>query len=109
MLRRWICLLSQQAASLAFAAVCLLPGLKLRIGNAFLRFMGSLTLEFYLIHGLYVELFDHSFDGGVRSPFPIRNVALYTAVVFILSVPSALLLKKLLQPVRRVKKPFPSA
>ena len=95
--RRWVCLASEMAASFVFALALLLPGFKLRIGNRFLAFMGSMTLEFYLIHGLFVELFDHTFDGGVKSPWPIRNVALYVLVVFACSVPSAFILKKCLK------------
>ena len=57
--------------------------------------MSKITLEFYLIHGLYVELCAYNFDGGVKSPFRIHNLLLYVVVVFALGVPSALLLKKL--------------
>jgi len=92
-LRRRICLLSQILVAFDFVFVSLMIGLKVRIGNRFLKFMGGLTLEFYLIHGLFVELCDHEFDGGVPSPFPIGNVALYCIVVFALAIPSALLIK----------------
>ncbi len=94
-LRRRITLLTQVLVTVDFVFSCLLLGMKVKIGNRFLKFMGTITLEFYLIHGLFVELCDHTFDGGVRSPFPIRNVFLYVLVVFVLGVPSAVLLKKL--------------
>ena len=94
-MRRRLTLISQMLVSTDFVLVCLLPGMKVKIGNKFLKFMGTITLEFYLIHGLFVELCDHTFDGGVPSPFTIKNVFLYVLVVFALGVPSAVLLKKL--------------
>lgn len=92
--RRRMTLLSEMLVCIDFVFVCLLPGMKIKIGNKFLRFMGTITLEFYLIHGLFVELCDHTFAGGVPSPFPIKNVFLYVIVVFVCGVPSAILLKK---------------
>lgn len=94
-LRRRLTLLSQVFVTCDFVFAALLLGMKVKIGNKFLKFMGTITLEFYLIHGLFVELCDHTFDGGVPSPFPIRNVFLYVVVVFALGVPSAIALKKL--------------
>ncbi|WP_022763218.1 acyltransferase family protein [Butyrivibrio sp. AD3002] len=94
-LRRRITLLTQVLVTLDFVFAAILLGMKVKIGNKFLKFMGTITLEFYLIHGLFVELCDHTFDGGVKSPFPIKNVFLYVLVVFALGVPSAILLKKL--------------
>ena len=93
-LRRRLTLLSQVFVTMDFVFAALLLGMKVKIGNRFLKFMGTITLEFYLIHGLFVELCDHTFDGGVKSPFPIKNVFLYVLVVFALGVPSAILLKK---------------
>ena len=95
--RRRMTLLSQVFVTVDFVFAALLLGMKVKIGNKFLKFMGTITLEFYLIHGLFVELCDHTFDGGVKSPFPIKNVFLYVLVVFALGVPSAILLKKLHQ------------
>ena len=94
-LRRRITLLSQAIVTIDFVLAAILLGMKVKIGNKFLKFMGTITLEFYLIHGLFVELCDHTFDGGVKSPFPIKNVFLYVIVVYVLGVASALLLKKL--------------
>ncbi|MCR5342321.1 MAG: acyltransferase [Butyrivibrio sp.] len=94
-LRRRMTLLSQVFVTMDFVFASLLLGMKVKIGNRFLKFMGTITLEFYLIHGLFVELCDHTFDGGVKSPFPIKNVFLYVLVVFALGIPSAILLKKL--------------
>ena len=92
MLRRCICLIGEILFSSAVVFTAFLIGMKLKIGNPFLRFMGKITLEFYLIHGLYAELFCYAFDGSLKS-FYIRNNALYVLVVFALSIPSALILK----------------
>ena len=56
--------------------------------------MGSLTLEFYLIHGLYVDLFGFNFANATHSLYFIKNVALHTAIVFVLGLLSAVLLQK---------------
>ncbi len=94
-LRRRISLLGEMLVTTDFVFACLLLGMKVKIGNKFLKFMGTITLEFYLIHGLFVELFGWQFDGGVNSPHHIKYVIVYVLVVFALGVPSAILLKKL--------------
>ena len=58
---RWICLFSQILASCAFVFFMFMLTMKVAIGNKILKFMGGITLEFYLIHGLYVDLFGYSF------------------------------------------------
>ena len=93
-LRRWVCLISQMLASSAFVFFVFIAGMKIHIGNKFLAFMGSLTLEFYLIHGLYIELFGFNFIDTVKSLYYIKNVALFTLVVFVLGLGSAVLLQK---------------
>ena len=93
--RRWICLLTQMGTACAFVCLVFLLNLKIHIGNKVLKFMGALTLEFYLIHGLFVELFGFNFLDIGASIYYIRNVALYLLVVIVLSVPAAVLLKKL--------------
>lgn len=93
-LRRRVCMASQNFLTTYFVLCVILICMKVKFGNRFLKFMGTITLEFYLIHGLFVELCDHTFDGGVPSPFHIKNLLLYSVVVFALGVPSAILLKK---------------
>ena len=93
-LRRWACLISQILASCSFVFFIFIAGMKLKIGNRFLSFMGSLTLEFYLIHGLYVDLFGFNFANATHSLYFIKNVALHTAIVFVLGLLSAVLLQK---------------
>ncbi|MBQ9302826.1 acyltransferase family protein [Butyrivibrio sp.] len=93
--RRRVSLLSQVFLTTEFVFTVLLVNMKVAFGNKFLKFMGTITLEFYLIHGLYVELFGWQFDGGVPSPYHIKYVLVYVLVVFALGVPSAMLLKRL--------------
>lgn len=102
LLRRFMCVLSQNGAALMFVVFMVLLGLKVKIGNGVLRFMGAITLEFYLVHGLFVELFGFDFLEVVPSLAFIKNVALYTLVVAACSLPVTLLVRKLLHP----KQPF---
>ncbi len=92
---REITVLAQSVLCTWFVMCLLLLGMKFKIGNKFLDFMGKITLEFYLIHGLYVELFGWQFDGGVKSPHHIKYVIVYVLVVFALGLPSAIILKNL--------------
>lgn len=100
-LRRWACLFSQILASCAFVFFVFMMGLKVKIGNKVLNFMGTITLEFYLIHGIYVELFGYSFIDLAPSLYYIKNVALFVLVIVVLSLPSAVLLQKFHQLVLR--------
>lgn len=61
-----------------------------------LAFFGSFTLEMYLIHGLYVQIFGHHFLNDTNAPILyIKNIVLYVIVVFALSTASAFILKKI--------------
>lgn len=75
-LRRWACLTSEVLASSSFVFFVFLVGMKIRFGNRFLQFMGGITLEFYLIHGLFVELFGYNFAARRRG----RSYALTLAI-----------------------------
>ena len=92
--RRWLCLISQVLASCAFVFWVFLLFLKLKIGNRFLYFMGTITMEFYLIHGLFLEPFAYDFAGVAPSLYHLRNVPLLVLIVFLPSIPAALLLQK---------------
>jgi len=100
-LRRWGCLVTQVIASCGFVFAVFLIGMKLEIGNKALTWLGSVTLEFYLIHGLFVDLFGFQFEDSLKPLFYIRNAALYLVVVVALTIPSTLLLKKLKEMVFR--------
>ncbi|MCR5250426.1 MAG: acyltransferase [Lachnospiraceae bacterium] len=90
--RRLICLLFEILVSSATVFWAFLLSMKLRIGNPFLKLMSRITLHFYLIHGLFSELFCFAFDGKLKS-FYIKNSLLYVGLVFVLGLASALLLK----------------
>ena len=92
--RRVICLISEILVSSSVVFTAYVTGLKLRIGNRFLAFMGAITLQFYLIHGLFVEMFCFAFEGKYKSLYYIKNPALFVLVVFALGLPSAVILKK---------------
>ncbi len=95
-LRRIICLSAEMFKSSSVVFVAFLMGLKIRIGNPFLKLMGKITLEFYLIHGLFVEIFCHSLNSKVGTLFYIRNSALFVLVVFALGLPCAIAISKLM-------------
>lgn len=90
---RWFHIIMQMLAAASFVFSILLACMKVQIGNRFLTFMGSITLEFYLIHGLFVQMFGYCFiEEEMGSIFYIRNVALMTFVVFVSSFVSAIIL-----------------
>lgn len=93
-LYRWICLVTEMLSSWFFVLSMLLLGLKISIGNKFMDFFGKITLEFYLVHGLIVEFFSYRFCDILQPIVRIKNGALMIIVVTVLSVPLALLLKK---------------
>ena len=64
-----------------------LVSLKIRLGNKLLALAGSVTLELYLMHGMFVELFGFNFKDTAPSLYYIKNVPLYILVVFACSIP----------------------
>lgn len=94
-LYRWICLIGDMATSTLFSFMILLVGMKLRIGNRLLGFMGTITFEFYIIHGLVIEFFSYRFCDIVMPIVRITNIALMVVVVFVTSIPLALGMKKI--------------
>lgn len=94
-LYRWICLLGDMLYTTLFGFFILLLGMKIRIGNRFLGFMGTITFEFYIIHGLVLEFFSYKFCDVVAPIVRITNVALLIVVVFVLSIPLSLGMKKI--------------
>lgn len=92
---RWICLFTEAMACASFVFSVIILNLKMRIGNPLLGFMGKITLEFYLIHGLFLEFFAFKFCDIVPSITRIKNVPLLIVVVFVPAVIAALALQKL--------------
>lgn len=94
-LRRWICLILQTNAAMMFVITVLLISMKLRLNNIVLKFMGTITLEFYLIHGLFIEFFGYSFMDMGPSVHYIKNVFFFTLVVAACSLVSAIIISRL--------------
>lgn len=95
MLRRWPCLVTEILACMTFVFFMFFLGMKIKFGNRFINFMGTITLEFYLIHGLFLEPFAHTFADATPPIYQVRNVPLLILIVFIPALPSAVLLQKL--------------
>lgn len=96
-LRRWGCLFSQMLTSSSFVFFVFLAMMKIKIGNKALQFFGGITLELYLIHGIFVELFGYNFLDVTESLHYIKNVPLYVLVVVVCAIPATLLFKQLLK------------
>ncbi len=84
----------QMLAAGFFVLCVMMTGLKVQIGNKVLSFLGGFTLEIYLIHGLFVQLFGYCFASeGIKPLYYIKNVAFYVLVVVLLTIPSACAVK----------------
>ena len=71
----------QWLVALDYTAFCFLLLMKVKLNNGALRFLGRISLSYYLMHGLFVELFGFNFMDISGSLFYIRNVALNILVV----------------------------
>ena len=87
---RWISFGGQAVSGVSFTIVVMMLGMKIRIGNFLLDILGKMTLETYLVHGLFVQLFGYSFVVNTVEPLIyIKNVSLYVLVVMVCSLPLA--------------------
>ncbi len=80
----------QWAAALALVVFLLLLTMKVRVGNRALGWFGAASLEFYLTHGIFVELFGFNFLDTAKSLVWIKSVPLYIAAVLLCSVAASL-------------------
>ncbi len=71
----------QMPAACAFIFLLVLLGMKIRVGNKALTLLGSITLEFYLLHSVFLQFF--GYNETVYNPTQIKNVALLVLVVFL--------------------------
>ena len=78
-----------------YVAFCFLLLMKVRLGNKALAWLGGMSLDFYLTHGLFVEMFGYSFLDLTRSVVYIRSVPAFTAAVLGCAVPASLLFRAL--------------
>ena len=95
LLGRLLCAGLQWTVCAACTAFCFLLMMKVRPGNKALAWLGSMTLDLYLVHGLFVEMFSYTFMSVTRSLVHLRNVPLYILAVLACSVPAALLFRAL--------------
>ena len=86
---------TQWLAALAYVAFWFLLMMKVKIGNRLLALLGTITLDFYLMHGVFVELFGYNFLDISKSLVYIRSVPLYMAAVLACSVAASVLFRVL--------------
>lgn len=91
---RWLTVVCQLLAATMFTATVFILGMKVRIGNKALDFLGGMTLEIYLVHGMFVQGFSFCFFNENMKPWKyVTNMALYAVLVIVLSLASALVFK----------------
>ena len=76
--------------------------MKCHAGNAALRGLGKISLELYLVHGTFAEMFGFDFLGHAKSLPYIRSVPLYIAAVFLCSLAAAALFRLLREGVMKL-------
>lgn len=76
--------------------------MKVRLGNRALMLLGGITLEYYLMHGVFVELFGFNFLDFTKSIVYIKNVPVYIAVVLACSLAAAVLFRLLWKSVMKL-------
>ena len=77
---------SQWLVCICYVGFCFLLMMKVRFGNKALKWLGAMTLEFYLMHGIFVEIFGYDFQEFTKSLVYIKNVPWYIQVVMACSV-----------------------
>lgn len=92
-LYRVLTLTPQLLAAVMFTLILLLICMKAKFHNKVLDFLGSHTLEIYLTHAFFLEFFAISYNYKRDSIFYARPWLLLL-VTFILTIPTAVLLKK---------------
>ena len=90
-------------ACLFFVAFIFILLMKVRLGNRALAWLGSVTLEYYLMHGIFVELFGFDFLNMLRSIVYIKKVPLYIVTVLACAVAATLLFRLLLKGVMKAR------
>ena len=91
--RRMLSAGTQWVVGFFYTGFWFLMMMKIRLGNKVTAWFGAVTLDFYLMHGIFVELFGYNFLDIAKSIYYIKNVSLYIAAVLAASVPSTLLFR----------------
>ncbi len=79
----------QIVAALVFCFFISLLSMKIELKSKVLDFLGGMTLEIYLTHVLFVELFSEEFIYSYDPLVYIKNPFLYLAIVIVLTIPVA--------------------
>ena len=87
----------QWVSAFFFTVFCFLLMMKVRLGNKALAWLGGMTLEFYLMHGIFVELFGYNFLDISKSIVYIKKVPVFIIVVLACSIPASLLFRLILR------------
>lgn len=81
------------SAAINFTLATILVSLKCKFNNKVLSFYGSISLEFYLIQGLFVQCFSYCyFDIMIKPLYYIKNIPLYMLAVIALATGFAFVL-----------------
>lgn len=87
---RWLSVILQFIAASSFSVLIFVLNQKIVIRSKALEFVGDMTLELYLIHVLFVEMFGYCFSNTENEAVCyIRNIFLYCLAVISLSLISA--------------------
>lgn len=73
------------AAGVCFTLLIILISLKCKFNSKVLEFYGNISLEFYLIQGLFVQTFSFSYFDMVKPLYYIKNVPIYTIICIVCS------------------------
>lgn len=79
----------QIISTIFFCLTITFLSMKVKFENKVFSFLGGMTLEIYLVHVLFVEIFAAKFIGYLEPIFYIKNPILYSAAIFILTIPLA--------------------
>ena len=91
---RWIIFFCQVISAFFFVTIVMMFRMKFIIQNEALDILGKMTLEIYLVHGLFVQLFGYAFIYDKIKPLIyIRNVFVYSIVVIALTLPLSFAIK----------------
>lgn len=93
---KFVTLLCQFAMVFFADAVVLMAMMKIKCGNRITRSLGSVSLELYLIHNLYLIMFGYMGIGGIKNPAMLVYAAVICSLItaYIIHVPIRLLCSK---------------
>ena len=104
--RDLICGIFQFLYTFAFVSLYYLVSMKLKVGNKVLAFLGTFTLELYLVHGIFIHMFSYyMIHDGVKPVYYISNVFLFVLVILVLSIPTSYALSLLDKKVGKALRP----